>query len=99
MYFLLPVAQGAHRRDDQYGFGQAALLFFQVQVRQRLYGFSQSHVIGENAAEAMATQKLQPPETFFLVGAEGGAKAGRRGLGWDASSGVEVLEKGLQTGV
>ncbi len=47
--------------------------------RQHLQGLAQAHVVGEDAAEAVLPEKGQPVESGALVGAEFGAKSGRRG--------------------
>ena len=40
--------------------------------RQRLQGFTQSHIVGENATETVALQKHQPVQPVLLIGAQGG---------------------------
>ena len=52
--FLPPVAENTHRRHDQRGLVQTILLLLGGQMSQRLHRLSQSHVVGEYAAQAVA---------------------------------------------
>ena len=42
-----------------------------------LQSLSQAHVVGQDAAETEALQRLEPAEAFFLVGAQNSAQRGR----------------------
>src|SRR6185437_1536739 len=95
---LLPVAEGAHRRNDQGGFAQASLLFLERQVREGLDCLSQSHIVGKDAAKMVPPQKLQPAETFLLVRTQVRPEIWRC-LQWlDSACCFEVVEKRTQVG-
>ena len=47
-------------------------------MRERLHGFAQAHVVGEDSAEIEFAQKLQPVQALLLVFAQCRAQAGRR---------------------
>ena len=50
--------------------------------RERLQGLTQTHVVGEDAAELVAPEEAQPVESFALVGAQlRGQGRGRLGVG------------------
>ena len=49
----------------------------QRQVRQRLYGLAQPHVVGQAAADAEVRHLDQPSEAPALVGPQRADKAGR----------------------
>ena len=85
LHFLLPVTQGADGCDDQRRFPQASLLLFQREVGECLDGLSQSHVVGEDAAEAVPAQELQPAQPFLLVGSQCCPEAGGRCQRFDAT--------------
>ncbi|MNM96100.1 hypothetical protein D3C81_1085660 [compost metagenome] len=73
-----PVGDQAGRHHHQRRRGQAAGLFFQQHVGQRLQGFAEAHVVGEDAAGVHLTQRLHPAQAFVLVGAQLGAQAFRQ---------------------
>ena len=56
-----PVRQHAGRRDDQHRSAQASVRLFDRQMGQQLYRFTEAHVVGEHAAEAVRAQ--QPAAT------------------------------------
>ena len=74
----LPVADDADRSDDQRRFGQPALFLLEREMRERLDSFAQAHVIGEDAAQVAASQKLQPSQAFLLVRTQRRLEALRR---------------------
>ena len=45
--------------------------------RERLHGFSEPHVVGEDAAEFVPVQEHEPVEALLLVGAQLGRKSSR----------------------
>jgi hypothetical protein len=61
------------------GWRQAAGVLFDLDVGQRLQGFAQAHVVGQNAGQPMGAQKLQPVQALLLVGAQAGLHAGGHG--------------------
>ncbi|MNZ70225.1 hypothetical protein D3C78_885560 [compost metagenome] len=73
-----PVGDQAGRHHHQRRRGQAAGLLFQQHMGQRLQGFAQAHVVGEDAAGVHLTQRLHPAQAFVLVGAQLGAQAFRQ---------------------
>ena len=75
--FTLPVAQQADRRNDQGRRAEAPGVLFELDMGQRLKGFAQPHVVGQDAVQAMGAQKLQPVEPLLLVGAQAGLDAWR----------------------
>ena len=82
--FLLPIAENAHRRHDQRGLVQAILLLLDGKMSQRLHRLSQAHVVGQDAAQTMAAQKLQPSQAVLLVGPQRRLKMCGRGQRFDA---------------
>jgi hypothetical protein len=48
-------------------------------VGQRLRGFAQAHVVGQDSAQTVQAQVLQPGQSFHLVGAQLHLQAGGRG--------------------
>ena len=57
--------------------GEPPCIFFHLNVGQGLQGFAQAHVVGQNAAQAVHAQELQPVQALLLVGAQAGLHAGR----------------------
>jgi hypothetical protein len=74
--FAPPVAHQADRGNDERGLRQAACVFFDLDVGQRLQGFAQAHVVGQDAGQTVFAQKLQPVQALLLVGAQAGLHAG-----------------------
>ena len=74
--FRLPVEHQRGRQDHQRGHIQPPGLLFGEQVRQRLRGLAQAHVVGEDAGEVVAHQVLQPGQALELIRAQLGAEAG-----------------------
>ena len=72
--FLFPVVNQRSRRDNEGAKGISALsvLLLREQEGQYLQGFSESHIVGQNAAEAVCLQSFQPPEALLLVIPENG---------------------------
>jgi hypothetical protein len=62
------------------------------QPRERLDGFAETHVVGEDAAEAEGGEMGEEMESFLLIRSQGGAQAGgergrrERGEGGDAAA-------------
>ena len=73
-----PVHHQARRRDHETGPIHPAIFLFQQEVRERLNGLAQPHVIGEHARQLVLAQELQPAHPFELVGPERRLQAGRR---------------------
>ena len=44
---------------------------------QRLQRFAQAHVVGQNAAQAVLAQELQPVQALLLVGPQAGLQGSR----------------------
>ena len=57
--------------EDGSGLGEAGL----ENVGEGLEGFSEAHVIGEDAIEVVELEEIEPLDAFFLVGAEFGAES------------------------
>ena len=96
-----PIAEQADRRDDQCRRGQPAGVFLNLDVRQCLQGFAQPHVVGQDAAQAVGAQKLQPVQALLLVGAQLGLQAGRhrhRGQFAAAAQALRQFTQRLRTG-
>ena len=94
--FPLPVAQQADRGDDQRRLAQAAGVFFDLDVGQCLQGLAQAHVVGQDTAQAVGAQKLQPVQALLLVGAQLGLQAGRHWYRWQLDVAAKRLSQLLQ---
>lgn len=94
--FGLPVAGHRSGGDDEGGgFLGAAPGDFGLQVREGLDRFAEPHIVGENAVEGMAGEKLHPVKAFKLVVPQGSLKGlGRLGLREFA----EVVEAAAESG-
>ena len=55
-----PVMHQAGRRQHQSRMAQSSLLSLGQDMRQRLHGFPQPHIIGQNTGQIHLTQKLHP---------------------------------------
>ena len=77
--FFLPVQHQRRRADDEAGQLLPALLHGQ-QVAEHLHGLAQTHIIGQNAAHAVAVQCAQPAVAVPLVFAQGLLQRERRGI-------------------
>ena len=77
--FLLPVQHQRRRADDKAGQLLPALLHGQ-QIAEHLHGLAQTHIIGQNAAHAVAIQCAQPAVAVPLVFAQGLLQRERRGI-------------------
>ena len=58
-----PVAQQAHRRQNQHWSVKPPGFFFQQHMGQRLQRFAEAHVVGQHAAQALTAQQLKPRES------------------------------------
>ena len=67
----LPVEQQGGGHDHQGWPVQPPGLLFHQQVRQGLRGLAQAHVVGQDAAQVVGAQVLQPGQAVRLVGAQG----------------------------
>ena len=74
--FTLPIAEQADRCNDQGGLCQTTGLFLDQDVRQGLQGFTQAHVICQDAGQPVLPQKLQPVQALLLVGTQRGLQPG-----------------------
>ena len=74
--FGLPVEQQRGRRHHQRGAVEPAGLLLDQQVGQRLRGFAQTHVVGQDARQVVAAQLLQPGQAVALVGPQRDAQPG-----------------------
>ena len=77
--FLLPVQHQRRRADDEAGQLLPALLHGQ-QVAEHLHSLTQTHIVGQNAAHAVAIQCAQPAVAVPLVFAQGLLQGERRGI-------------------
>ena len=77
--FFLPVQHQRRRADDEAGQLLPALLHGQ-QVAEHLHGLAQTHIVGQNAAHAVAIQCTQPAVAVPLVFAQGLLQRERRGI-------------------
>ena len=77
--FLLPVQHQRRRADDEAGQLLPALLHGQ-QVAEHLHSLTQTHIVGQNAAHAVAVQRAQPAVAVPLVFAQGLLQRERRGI-------------------
>ena len=71
-----PVVHERRRTHHKRGEG-AACLFARENMGDDLQGLSQTHVVGQDAAETETLQRLEPAEAFLLVGAQNPAQRGR----------------------
>ncbi len=69
--FPHPVGHQAGGAHHQGGIGHPSPGAFIQQMGEGLDGFSQTHVVGEDAAQAQIGQKPQPTDPLFLVGPQG----------------------------
>jgi hypothetical protein len=86
-----PVGDQAGGDDDEGGAVEAAVFVFDGDVGDGLGGFAEAHVVGEEGAEAVFAQMLEPVDAVLLVGAEFGLEAGGDG---DRGDGGAVAEAG-----
>ena len=77
--FLLPVEHQRCRADDEAGQALAAFLHGQ-QVAEHLHGLAKAHIVGQNAAHAVAVQRAQPAVAIPLVLAQHIVQAFRRSI-------------------
>ena len=98
--FLLPVEHQRCRADDEAGQGLPAFLHGQ-QVAEHLHRLAKAHIIGQNAAHAVAVQRAQPAVAVSLVLAQHIVQAFRRGIlavlhgveaAADAAEGIVAVE-------
>ncbi len=75
---FLPVRHDALRGEDETREIGATVRLFKVQVTERLHGFAQAHVVGEDSAEALFAEERQPLESVLLVGAQAREESLRR---------------------
>lgn len=71
--FGTPVVHQGRRAHDQ-RWAKAAVahlagipLISRQEQRDKLHGFTQAHLIGQNAAKTLVTQRVQPLEAFDLI--------------------------------
>ena len=62
-----PVQHQRRRADDEAGEGLRPQLLDGEQVAQHLHRFAQTHIIGQDAAHAVAVQRPQPAVAIALV--------------------------------
>ena len=77
--FFLPVQHQRRRADDEAGQRLPALLHGQ-QIAQHLHRLAQAHIVGQNAAHAVAVQRAQPAVAVPLVFAQDAVQGFRRGI-------------------
>ena len=77
--FLLPVEHQRCRADDEAGQALAAFLHGQ-QVAEHLHSLTQTHIVGQNAAHAVAVQRAQPAVTVPLILAQHAVQGLGRGI-------------------
>ena len=80
MQFLLPVIDQRSRADHQRSPGSALRIDLHLlgqKDRDRLQGFTQSHVVSQNTAESIGVQHPHPPVADDLIFAQGLPEAGR----------------------
>ena len=65
-----PVRPHARRADHEARTIQAAGLFLHENVGEGLHRLAQAHVVGKDAAQAVAVQELQPIQPSLLIGAK-----------------------------
>ncbi|MNT23177.1 hypothetical protein D3C72_1585890 [compost metagenome] len=94
--FGLPVEEQRGGQHDQGGAGQAPGLFFKQYMGQRLRGFAQAHVVGQDAAQALGAQVLQPCQAFQLIGAQLHLQALRCGHGLGRADAAQALGQLVQ---
>src|SRR3546814_11773347 len=65
-----PVEDQAGRRNHQRRTIEPTFVLFDLQMRERLQGLAETHVIGEHTAETALAQQLQPGQAFVLIAAQ-----------------------------
>ena len=73
-----PVRDQAGRADDESRPVEPAGRLLDQHMRQGLHRLAQAHVVGEDAAELVAAQELQPVQPVALIGAQFRAAKSRR---------------------
>jgi hypothetical protein len=68
---VFPVSQQRRRCDNENRKCQFLLLFQTLQKGERLEGFSQSHIVRQDAAETETLQKSEPVQPLLLIAAKG----------------------------
>lgn len=68
--FVLPVEDVRGRQRHQRGAIEPPGFLFRQQMRQRLRGFAQPHVVGQDAGQILFAQVLQPGQAVALVGVQ-----------------------------
>jgi hypothetical protein len=70
-----PIVENAFGGDDEAGeVFRATAVFFGEEMAEGLDGFTEAHVVGENATHVLGAEELEPAEPGGLVGAEGALK-------------------------
>ena len=87
-----PVRHQAGRHHDQRGPVHPARRFLNGDVGNGLGGFAQPHVIGEQPAEAVFPQVLQPVDALLLIRAQARGEARRQRHVWDVGDVAETRD-------
>ena len=66
------------------------------EMGQRLHGFSQAHVVGQDAAHPRVAQELQPIQAALLIGPQGGEKRLGHRTGRNAAGIAQLPPQGAQ---
>ena len=90
-----PVGDQAGGNDDQRRTVEPCLLVLDGDVGNGLRGLAQAHVVGQEAAQPMRAQVLQPGDAVLLVGAQRGLEPGRHVDGRDLRRATELGGVGL----
>ena len=72
-----PVENQRSRADDEHGPGAPRCRFERVEERQHLQRFAQAHFVGQDAAESVGAQKMQPGHALLLIRPQDGFQVAR----------------------
>ena len=77
-----PVGDERGGDDDEGGAVEPSVLMFDADMGDGLGGFAKAHVVGEEAAEVVGPQMLEPVDALLLIGAQRGFEGvGQGGVG------------------
>ncbi len=93
---VFPVAHQGGGHDDEHRGGKLPVVLEAVEEGEGLEGFSQSHVVGEDATEAERVEKCQPREPQLLIAAEGRLKSGGGVDRFDPLEVAQFLREGFE---
>lgn len=97
--FIEPVGEDGGGADDQGGSIESALFLFEEDMGEGLDGFTEAHIVGEDATEVELAKELDPTQAIDLVGTQGGAEPEGRGDGSGLGRLPESIGEGFEIGM